>query len=574
MQLLENANKKIKAELRKTDGVYTKKRYQQISVMLNETARKLRDSIGINLDSTELIEAELEYQRNQLNSAYKGTDLKGFDFTLPDEKQIRSAVQFAPFCDGANYEQYLNNIYNGFYDTWDNELRTGYILGIPTNQIIKNVMGTVAKNGEVAQIGSIEKIRQSIERNTRTYLQSMASTARNTLYKENESLFSGYKYVCTLDRRTCIVCMSDSNKIFKNIEDAPRLARHYNCRCQLLAQVKGLDGILDSDTQASENGQVPAEWTYEEWLKRQPDDVQRDVLGKTRYEIFKNGGKIGGFVNDGKVIPLDKLKYDYVELHRNNQSFSSINNYRISNNIYEYNEKISECESYIQNKFSAKVVSYNGIDVRCAEEINLALEKNLSKYPLLKNQIKYIIFDKQGCESIRNDFISLYGDINDSDMFSMVNSIWDKEIEKLSSNIAAKFTYRNKITGNKVEGLYIGNIFSDYDSYMDKKNNLINSNFHSKTKKTVEASINHEIGHFLTDLEDLYNDKKLNALYNYLKNHNLIESYVGEYASKYTGEKGFEEFIAECFAEYSNSDNPGKIAMIVGRKIDKEYKKL
>jgi len=115
-----------------------------------------------------------------------------------------TAVNFAPFCEGSNFAQYLNNVYNGFYDIWDNELRTGYLTGIPTKKIIKNVLGTVAKDGKVAEVGLIEKLRQSIERNTRTYLQSMASETKNRVYEKNSKLFKGFKYLATLDRRTCL----------------------------------------------------------------------------------------------------------------------------------------------------------------------------------------------------------------------------------------------------------------------------------------------------------------------------------------------------------------------------------
>lgn len=146
-------------------------------------------------------------------------------------------------------------------------------------------------------------------------------------------------------------------------------------------------------------------------------------------------------------------------------------------------------------------------------------------------------------------------------------------MNNFSSSIASRFLYENR-AGKKIEGLYLGNIFSDYDNYINIKSNAIDNNIHSKVRKSVESSINHEVGHFLTDLTNLDNDRKLNALYNYLKGHNLISSYVSRYADEFSGIKGFREFIAECFAEYTSSDNPRKIAKIVGKKIDREYTKL
>jgi hypothetical protein len=36
--------------------------------------------------------------------------------------------------------------------------------------------------------------------------------------------------------------------------------------------------------------------------------VQKDVLGKKRYQMFKEGGGIDRFVQDGRVLTLDELK--------------------------------------------------------------------------------------------------------------------------------------------------------------------------------------------------------------------------------------------------------------------------
>ena len=58
------------------------------------------------------------------------------------------------------------------------------------------------------------------------------------------------------------------------------------------------------------NGQVPRDLTYNQWLKRQPFDVQVDALGKTRAKLFRDGGlDISQFtVRNDYELTLDQLK--------------------------------------------------------------------------------------------------------------------------------------------------------------------------------------------------------------------------------------------------------------------------
>ena len=74
------------------------------------------------------------------------------------------------------------------------------------------------------------------------------------------------------------------------------------------------------DERASMDGPVSANMTYEEWLKTQPDDVVRDILGPTRFGLYKEGTPIESFVADGRTLTLEQLRernssfYDPVEI--------------------------------------------------------------------------------------------------------------------------------------------------------------------------------------------------------------------------------------------------------------------
>jgi hypothetical protein len=58
------------------------------------------------------------------------------------------------------------------------------------------------------------------------------------------------------------------------------------------------------------DGQVPADLTYADWLKKQPHSVVEEVLGADRAALYRTGGlDVERFVDDkGKVLTLDQLK--------------------------------------------------------------------------------------------------------------------------------------------------------------------------------------------------------------------------------------------------------------------------
>lgn len=62
---------------------------------------------------------------------------------------------------------------------------------------------------------------------------------------------------------------------------------------------KGADGVAPVNSKTS----------YPEWLARQPASFQKDVLGRTRYELFSKGKlDIDKFVDNGRTLTLDQLR--------------------------------------------------------------------------------------------------------------------------------------------------------------------------------------------------------------------------------------------------------------------------
>jgi hypothetical protein len=64
---------------------------------------------------------------------------------------------------------------------------------------------------------------------------------------------------------------------------------------------------LEGDERASSDGPVPAKMSYKDWLARQSDAVQREILGPTRYAAYKDGLPITAFVAGGNKLTIRQL---------------------------------------------------------------------------------------------------------------------------------------------------------------------------------------------------------------------------------------------------------------------------
>ena len=77
----------------------------------------------------------------------------------------------------------------------------------------------------------------------------------------------------------------------------------HNCRCVLLPYFD-----IEGDTRSSPDGYLDADTDFETWLRDQDEKTQLDVLGRTRYELFKRGEPMRQFVDGGRVLTLKELK--------------------------------------------------------------------------------------------------------------------------------------------------------------------------------------------------------------------------------------------------------------------------
>jgi hypothetical protein len=108
----------------------------------------------------------------------------------------------------------------------------------------------------------------------------------------NQDLLHGVQWVATLDQRTCLQCGALDGQVWEDVTDAkvPVVDTHPNCRCTLVPVIDEIPGVsLPPAQRASAEGPVPATVSYFDWFGDQSSTLQREILGPTRYGLWRAG---------------------------------------------------------------------------------------------------------------------------------------------------------------------------------------------------------------------------------------------------------------------------------------------
>lgn len=256
--------------------------------------------------------------------------LYGEAIELSGEK-IFNKVKKLPIVGGQLYDEVWKTLATSTREKALYAVRQGIQNGLTTAQIVNEIRGTRTKVGDKYKYvgGIVDDLvgdgnkKGSIDSAVRT----IRSVISNDTYKETfKALGFGYvKDIVTLDGRTSSTCQGvsarDLIQPIDNIKYKPPY--HYNCRTVQIGCNK--DGKIDGkrpfvadtrsvkdipkDERTDKIGQVDANTTYPKWFAKQSAEFQKEVLGKTKYELYKKGD----FTLDKFVDPLGK-PYTIAEL--------------------------------------------------------------------------------------------------------------------------------------------------------------------------------------------------------------------------------------------------------------------
>ena len=280
-----------------------------------------------------------------MDGLLKGSVPVFLETTIPATSFLKAIVTSKPF-EGKVMKQWANSIARSDLARIEQNIRIGMVQGETGPQIARRIVGTARLRGVN---GVTEITRRHAAAITRTAVNGIANHAKRLYYIENADLFKEEVYVATLDSRTTHICMSlDGNRY--PIGEGPFPPVHFQCRSLRVAVLtpdvvgqrpireftqKGLvrdytrqNGLKVQGNRAKLprghkgpfdafarqrmrdlTGRAPAKTTYQQFLGRQTQEFQNDVLGVTRAQLFRKGGlTLDKFVNHtGKLFTLEQL---------------------------------------------------------------------------------------------------------------------------------------------------------------------------------------------------------------------------------------------------------------------------
>lgn len=266
----------IKELLSQEQSITTKRQARELLLHIKDILEYYEDDLEKGIKSMEevLVQNESEWFTSLLFIT------AGIQTVIPDD--IKASVYLMPFTLNESAKTFVKKFVTGVKNACSNVINAGLFMSSSIEQILEN----------------FDKVLSSWQKNlvteTQTMVKSFVDNTQNQIKRANSKIFTGYKWCSILDSKTCDDCADLDGSVYNTISDAPYSPIHYRCRCQTI-------GFLQEEAEPN--------WTsFGDWVEQLPEDKQIDILGKKRFELWKNGDlKIKDFVNDGHKIKLKDL---------------------------------------------------------------------------------------------------------------------------------------------------------------------------------------------------------------------------------------------------------------------------
>ena len=265
--LWEELGDECKGLISAQNGISTKDAYALVYRMIKEKV----ESFGTELEERLKEEASaVSTKETEFLSGLYGAALSVGSVSL-------SKILFTPIDGRDTLQSFVERSKKNILRSYDTALRSGYMFGQSSDSI----------NEQVAR--NLKQPINGMSSGIKTVIPSFAKQTDRIVFLQNSLEVT---WVSTLDGRQCLLCTSLNGTTYKNPSLVPTYPAHDNCRCVIIP--------------SKEIGEkIP---TYEEYIESLSDEEQYHVLGKNRYELYKNNQlTLRQFINNGRILRLDEL---------------------------------------------------------------------------------------------------------------------------------------------------------------------------------------------------------------------------------------------------------------------------
>jgi len=261
-------------------------------------------------DLKELAVYEAEFQKALID---KSVPIE-MDFVTPPKVMLKAIVRSQPI-QGQVLKTAFTDVAKRTQTEMHRQIRMGLAQGESIPQMVRRLRGTRAagyKDGVLT-----EKFPRQAEMIARTATNQVVNQASLATFEENDDIVDRWRYVATLDTRTCPMCGPLDGQVYDMADRQFVPPRHPNCRCKVVSVLKVTEEFGDMDVmkvpgleRASADGPIPLNTSYGDWVGAADYKTQVAALGRGRADLLR-GGKVGVkdlISREGRTIPLSRLK--------------------------------------------------------------------------------------------------------------------------------------------------------------------------------------------------------------------------------------------------------------------------
>lgn len=206
--------------------------------------------------------------------------------------------------------------------SFNDQVTMGILAGESNGDLVRRIRGKSTGKREIYWINDKRKVytefaggimdtgTRQAQALVRTATQTVAQRARLDTYKENSHVVKGVQASVTFDLRTTDICISRSGMSWDLTTGKPLSGTntsgsfpgpppwHWNCRTQLVPVTKSWKelstrnksklGRSPKNLKSSMDGQVAADQTYEQWLRKKKKSDQIKALGPSKYKLWED----------------------------------------------------------------------------------------------------------------------------------------------------------------------------------------------------------------------------------------------------------------------------------------------
>lgn len=296
-----------------------------VNVAVNIEMRKelgtMWDSITEDLDKMALMDVE------HVKGIY--VEIEGVTLAVPADKIILGSVNQSTMVltsgqssQAGKWVQFLKQNTDTATKAINGSIWNGYTSGLTNQQISQEIRGTFNRKTKMYEGGILQgRVKAQADALVRTGTNHFSNQARDVMYKANDDILGKRILFATKDSRTSPICIKRHLKEWDITDNTyPRLPFHFNERSVYTVTIKGEEGVegdspsvggkINADGKlTSEVKIIPADTTWDSFLRRQPKEFIEDVLGKKKAKLFIDGGMdIDRFTTlTGRPLTLEQL---------------------------------------------------------------------------------------------------------------------------------------------------------------------------------------------------------------------------------------------------------------------------